>query len=345
MSKDKRIWAAGIAAALMAGMLAGCGGTNSSGSAQSGDSSAGAGGTGDKNITLCLSTRDEWLSTLATAAIDTGKENGYEIIVQDCENDVNKQIQYVETVRNSGADVVIVNLVNFELAEEVIKAAGDMKVVFVNRMPTDPALMDANHVYVGSDESEAGRFQSEYLAQYFKDKNQDSVNYILLSGDLGMPSTTKRTDSALQGLKDAGLKSAPATADLVCEWSREVAIDKVMPVLTQGVDFDCIIANNDAMALGAVEALEMSKRNPGDIPIVGIDSTLDALQAIEEGKMAMSAFQNANGQGSNAVKAAINLMENKAFNDGCDFELDSNNEFAMYIPFEMVTKENVADYK
>lgn len=99
------------------------------------------------------------------------------------------------------------------------------------------------------------------------------------------------------------------------------------------------------MALGAVEALEAANRDPGEVPIVGIDSTLDALQTIEEGKMAMSAFQNADGQGSNAVKAAINLYEGKAFYDGCNFDLDPANEFAMYIPFEMVTKDDVADYK
>lgn len=115
MSKCKRL----CAAAMTAAMLAGCG----SGSG----SSTGSGG---ESITLCLSTRDEWLSTLATAAINTGKEQGYEVIVQDCQNDVNKQIQYVETVRNNGADVVIINLVNYKLAEEVIKAVGDMSVVF-----------------------------------------------------------------------------------------------------------------------------------------------------------------------------------------------------------------------
>ena len=174
MSMWKKFCAAGLAAVMMTGLLAGCGG--STGSSSSAGSSQGSGAE-DKSLTLCLSTRDEWLSTLAAAAIRAGEEKGYEVIVQDCQNDTNKQIQYVETVRNSGADVVIVNLVNFELAAEVIKAAGDMSVVFVNRMPTDASMMDANHVYVGSDEGEAGRLQSEYLAAYFKEKGLTDVNY------------------------------------------------------------------------------------------------------------------------------------------------------------------------
>lgn len=191
MSNWKRFIALGLSAMMMSAALAGCGSTDSS-TAEGGES-ADAG----KTLTLCLSTRDEWLSTLADAAIAEGEALGYEVIVQDCQNDVNKLLQYVETVRNSGADVVIVNLVNYELAQEVIDAAGDMSVVFVNRMPTDPSLMDANHVYVGSDEGEAGYLQSEYLANYFKEKGQTDVSYILLSGDLGMPSTIKRTEYAI----------------------------------------------------------------------------------------------------------------------------------------------------
>ena len=339
MSNWKRFIALGLSAMMMSAALAGCGSTDSS-TAEGGES-ADAG----KTLTLCLSTRDEWLSTLADAAIAEGEALGYEVIVQDCQNDVNKQLQYVETVRNSGAEVVIVNLVNYELAQEVIDAAGDMSVVFVNRMPTDPSLMDANHVYVGSDEGEAGYLQSEYLANYFKEKGQTDVSYILLSGDLGMPSTIKRTEYAIQGLKDAGLNATAATADLVCEWSREVAVDRLAPVLTQGVEFDCIIANNDAMALGAVEALEAAGIDPSSLPIVGIDATVDALEAIESGTMAMSAFQNADGQGSNAVRAAVNLIEGKPFNEGGDFELAADNEFAMYVPFEAVTRDNVADYQ
>lgn len=250
MGKWKRLVACGISAMIMSAALTGCG-SNAEGTDDAAKDDMANGS--EKTLTLCLSARDEWLSTLADAAIAEGKSQGYEVIVQDCQNDVNKQLQYVETVRNSGADVVIVNLVNYELAQEVIDAAGDMSVVFVNRIPTDPSLLDENHVYVGSDEGEAGRLQSEYLAEYFKAQGQTDVSYILLSGDLGMPSTIKRTEYAIEGLKDAGINAVPATADLVCEWSREVAVDRLAPVLTQGMEFDCIIANNDAMALGRLK--------------------------------------------------------------------------------------------
>lgn len=84
MSNWKRFIALGLSAMMMSAALAGCGSTDSS-TAEGGES-ADAG----KTLTLCLSTRDEWLSTLADAAIAEGEALGYEVIVQDCQNDVNK---------------------------------------------------------------------------------------------------------------------------------------------------------------------------------------------------------------------------------------------------------------
>ena len=69
----------------------------------------------------------------------------------------------------------------------------------------------------------------------------------------------------------------------------------ITPVLDT-TEFDCIIANNDAMALGAVEAMIDVGQDPASVPIVGIDASTDGRKSIAEGQMAASAFQNAIGQ-------------------------------------------------
>lgn len=296
------------------------------------------------SITLVLSSRDEWLSTLATAAIDTGAELGYEVVVQDCQNDNSKLIQYVETAKNAGSEVMVVNLVDYSLAGEVIEAAGDMGIVFVNRCPDESELLDATHVYVGSDEAEAGLYQGEYLAEYFNAIGKTDIKYLLLSGNLGMTSTTMRTNFAIEGMENGGLTVTEATAPLVCEWNRATTIDNIGPIIAQNLEYDCIIANNDAMALGAVEALQAARKDPSETPIVGIDATQDGCISVENGEMAMTVFQNAEGQGSASILAAINILNDKPFNDNVDFSLDENNEFSMYVPFEPVTIDNVADY-
>ena len=136
---------------------------------------------------------------------------------------------------------------------------------------------------------------------------------------------------------------AQPTAPLVADYDRANAMDMISPLLGN-TEFDCIIANNDAMALGAVEALKAKGMDPTSIPIVGIDATVDGIQAIKDGTLAMTVFQDANGQGYGAVKAAVNLIEGKAINDGTNYETDETGNIC-WVPFEPVTPDNVADYE
>ena len=84
---------------------------------------------------------------------------------------------------------------------------------------------------------------------------------------------------------------------------------------------------------------------PSSIPIVGVDATVDGCAAVAEGKMFMTVFQNPVGQGAGAVHAAVNMLEGKPLNEGTDFDLDPDSEQIVWVPFEPVTKDNVADYQ
>lgn len=95
----------------------------------------------------------------------------------------------------------------------------------------------------------------------------------------------------LKALEDNGIKATPATAPLNGEYDRAKAMDKFMPILGSA-PFDCIISNNDAMALGAIEAMEQKGMDPKEIPIVGIDATPNGRAAIKLDKIKMSSFQN-----------------------------------------------------
>ena len=343
--KLKKMMAMLLVGATCVGMMAGCG---SSGSSSGGNGSAESTGSGESGkITLVMAQRDEFLSTLEAAATKAAAEKGYKLTAQDAQSDSQKQIQFVETAKNGGEDAVIVNPVDSDAAQSIVDAAGDMPLVFVNRPPTDLHVLDAENVaFVGSDEDTSGYFQGEYLAEYFKGQGKTEISYVLLQGELGQVSQIKRCAGVVKALEDNGIKATPVV-ELAAEYDRAKAIDKISPVLTSGQEFDCIISNNDAMALGAVEACE----NAGitiDFPIVGIDCTKDGAAAVESGKMAMTVFQNPEGQGIGAVMACANLIAGKAINEGTDYDLDSNGESysdsIIWVPFEPVTKDNVADY-
>lgn len=160
---------------------------------------------------------------------------------------------------------------------------------------------------------------------------------------LGQVATTNRSLSFVQGLEENGIKAIEATAPLVADWDRATAQDMLTPLATT-LEYDCVVANNDAMALGAIEALKSSGIDLSTVPVCGIDATADGCAAVANGDMYMTVFQDAIGQGRGAIQAAINMLEGKAINDGIDYELDEENPYIEWVPFEPVNKENVADY-
>ena len=345
--KKMKLFATLAVTAAMVLSLAACGGGSSaapaasdSGSASTGEAAAPAAG-GEK-ITLIMSQRDEFLSSLEAGAKKAAGELGVNLVTQDANQDESKQIQYVQAAAADGQKAVIVNPINPSACQSIIDAAGDMKVVFVNRVPDDTSILNENAVYVGSDEHTSGKFQGDFLAKYFKDKGQTDIKYILLRGIEGQTSTTLRSESVLKALADNGI-NATETYAKSCLYDRTEALNQMGNILAySSKEFDCIISNNDAMALGAIEACTQANRTI-DFPIVGIDATADGRQAIKDGTLAMSVFQDPNGQGGGAVAAALNLINGAPLNEGTNFDVDETG-FILWVPFEEVTPDNVAEY-
>ena len=153
--KKMKLFATLAVTAAMVLSLAACGGGSSapaasdSGSASTGGGAAAAGG---EKITLIMSQRDEFLSSLEAGAKKAAGELGVNLVTQDANQDESKQIQYVQAAAADGQKAIIVNPINPSACQSIIDAAGDMKVVFVNRVPDDTSILNENAVYVGSDE-------------------------------------------------------------------------------------------------------------------------------------------------------------------------------------------------
>lgn len=324
-------------AILVSGVFCGCNSTasqpssgttaaNSSSDAPAADNTSSTG----MKIGFTISERDQFLSSLETAMINVAKEKGVELTVFDSQRDVQKQLDHVTTFASQGFDAIIVNLVDASNTEGVVREAGDIPVIFVNRLPDEKYLVEGQTAYVGSDEMQSGGLQAEFLADYFKDKNPKTLNYVLFMGTLGLPHTNLRTQSVKEGLESAGFTLNQMFED-TAEYERAKSMEKMQQFLGTGKEFDVVICNNDEMALGVIEALRAVGKT--DIPVVGIDATGNALDAIEKGELACSVFQNPVGQGTGALEVAFAAASGEAF------------EAENWIPFELVTKDNVADYK
>lgn len=295
-------------------------------------------------IALLMAQRDEWLSVLQTSIQDEAQKAGYALQSYDASGDGNAQIACIEAAKTNGAKALIVNLTKSALAPSILEAAGDMSVVFVNREPEDAALMGEHTVYVGADETIPGRLQGEALADYFDAQGKNEIRYILLSGTEGLEHTRLRTEGVLNTLKERGITTVAVGEPLVCNYDRLTALNSITPVLQQN-EFDCVISNNDAMALGAIEAMKQAGIDPKTKPVVGIDLLDDAKDAVRSGELLMTAYQNADAEAKCAVGAAINLLENKPFDEGLEYTASESSPYAIHIAFDRVDAGNLAEYE
>jgi inositol transport system substrate-binding protein len=118
----------------------------------------------------------------------------------------------------------------------------------------------------------------------------------------------------------------------VGNFQRERGLDLMNNWLTAGAAIDAVAANNDEMAIGAIMAIHQAGVAPGTILVGGVDATPDALAALAKGTLAVTVFQNARGQARSALDAAVKLWHGDTV------------ESFVWIPFELVTRENYRDF-
>lgn len=279
---------------------------------------------GARALALLLSQEDEFLLDLKESIEAEAAAQGYEVLYYTAEGDAETQLRQAHEALAAGAETLIVNLTNDEASEKIAEIVGNANVVIVNRAPEHP-ILNEKMVYVGMDEAQSGLLQGKALAEYFWEQGQGTdIRYLLFQGVPGLENTDERSNGALQGLMDVSFVPVAAAAYQVCDFYRDRARDAMEDLLAQQVEFDCIICNNDAMALGVIEAMEAAGRDPGDVPIVGVDYTADGAAALEAGKLYMTVKQDAQIEAEVAVAAAVNLDQGRAYDSDIEQLLGSD---------------------
>ncbi len=314
------------------------------GSSSSGSSSAKSSGDGKYKMTYIVSIDDEWLNLLYHSVANKADELGIDLDLRYAGSDANKVIDCITQANAEGKDAVIVNLVSSADAEACIEAAGDMKLVFINRIPYDLSLLNKDVAAVASDEHTSGGFQGDFLVDYYTKKGQKDIKYVMLQGTPDLVHTVLRSEVPVTKLTDAGFNLTEVTT-IMADYNRSAAASAMTDLLKENKDFDLVISNNDAMALGAIQAMKDADIDPADYTIVGIDGLKDALNAIDKGEMTMSVYQSTEAQADGALHAAMNMLEGKDILDGTSYTKSDESEFLIYAPFELITKDNLADYQ
>lgn len=274
---------------------------------------------------------DNYQTILRTIAEEHAKSLGHALQVEDAREDVGTQLSQVQNLIAAGVDAIIVTPVSTEATPaitEMVKAAG-IPLVYINRRPADADALGGNSTYVGSDNKVAGRLQGEAACAAAGGKG----TAVELIGFLRNEDAQARTQAVDEALASDACKGITIVDKQEGEWQRTKGADIVTNWLASGVKPDIIFANNDEMALGAIQALKSAGIAMDQVIVAGIDGTPDAFDAMEAGDLDITVFQDAEGQAKGAVDAALAII------GGADLPGYTD------IPFITITPDNLAQYK
>lgn len=266
--------------------------------------------------------QNEFVINMQDAIRARAKELGVELIELDAQGAAERQISHVETFLARGVDAIILNPEDQQgdvpAVERVV--AAHKPIIVVNAIV---ANLDKATAYVGSQDVEAGRIAARRMLEVLDGKG----DLVVIHGPYGHSAEVQRT----QGIREivGQHPDARVISEQTANWDRAQALSVMENWLGSGRKIDGVIAQNDEMALGAEAAIAAAHQK---IPVIGIDAIPDALRAVGEGRLIGTVFQDSRGQGATAVTLAVDAVHGKA--------VPHDN----FIPFQLVTKDNLAKF-
>lgn len=316
----KKIFALMLVLMLSLGLFAACGDSGNGGGGDAGDAIK----IGFAQCNL----NDTFQTYVVDAAKAQAAEYGYTLDVQDAQEDVVKQQDQVNTMIEQGYDVIMVVPVDTSAMQPITDAvtAAGIPLIYVNRNPFGTDNPPEGVYYVGSQEIVAGELQGKYLVELMGEEGGVGI----LMGILSNEGAVKRTEG-----NESILSQYPGIEILAKEagdWQYDKGMNITENWLTAyGDKLNAVLANNDGMAIGAVQALQAAGRE--DVIVIGVDAIPDAVDMVAEGTLDATVLQDANGQGAGAVKIA-----NTVVSGGAPAGIT-------WIDFVLVTPDNVEDFK
>lgn len=272
---------------------------------------------------------DTFQTYVADAATAKAEELGYKLDIQDAQEDVVKQQDQVNTMIEQGYKAIVVVPVDTSAMGPITDAvtAAGIPLIYVNRNPFGTEQPPEGVYYVGSQEVVAGQLQAEYLVKLLGDNVKGGVG--ILMGILSNEGAVKRTEGNETVL--AKYPDLKVLAKEAGDWQSDKGMSLTENWLTAyGDDLKAILANNDNMAIGALQALEAAGRD--DVIVMGVDAIPDAVKLVKEGKLDATVLQDAKGQGGTGIEVADKAAKGEA------------PEAITWIDFVLVSPENVDQY-
>ena len=263
------------------------------------------------------------------------------VVVQDGKGDQAEQTNQIQNFITQKYDVLILNLVQASSAPEITDMCNEagIPVVYINREP-DAEREEAwvtdgiKATYVGADARQSGTYQGEEIAELENKGDADGdgvVRYIMVQGDPENVDAQYRTEKSIERLsQDIEVEELTKQRG---DWDQAKAQQIAQDALNQyGDKIEVIFCNNDAMALGALQAIEAAGRKVNeDIYLVGVDALTEAVQNVIDGKQTGTVFNNHFAQAQAASDIAVKFLSGE--------KVDAVN----MVNYEKVTKDNAQE--
>jgi ribose transport system substrate-binding protein len=280
----------------------------------------------NRKVAVVISTlNNPWFVVLADTARDRARELGYEATIFDSQNDPAKESQHFDNLIASSYRAVLFNCTDAKGSIANVrraKAAG----IPVFCMDREISANDAATSQILSDNYSG----CVALGQYFVKAVGKTGKYIELLGLVADTNTWNRS-KGFHSVVDR-FPSLEMMAQQSGEFDRSKALEVLEALLQRNPDIDAVFCGNDAMAMGAYQAL-LAAGKAGKVKVFGFDGADDAVRGVAEGKIAATVMQFPKTMARSAAENA-------------DRYLKGERNFPQRTPVavELVTRDNVAKF-
>ena len=255
----------------------------------------------DLVVGVSLSTlNNPFFISVKDGIVELAEEKGSQVKVLDAQDDTSKQSNDVDDLIQQGVDILLINPVDSSAITPAVEAANSagIPVVTIDRSSEGGQVL----TLVASDNVEGGKM----AAQYIEEISGENAKVAELEGIPGASATNERGKGFNEYAKDKLDMVDKQTAN----FDRAKGLTVMENMLQSKPEIQAVFAQNDEMALGAIEAIQAAGKT-GDIQVVGFDGTDDGLDAIEAGTLSATVAQQPEEMGKLAMQAAFDHFSGK----------------------------------
>ncbi|MBM7687524.1 D-ribose ABC transporter substrate-binding protein [Enterococcus ureilyticus] len=304
----KKLFISMMAASLL---LSGCGAATLGNNESKEDNKVEEKKAGELKVGVSISTLNNPFFVSVKDGITTlANENKTKTIVSDAQNDASKQSNDMDDLIQQNVDVLLVNPVDSSAIQPAVEAANEanIPVITLDRSSDGGDIL----TLVASDNVKGG----EMAASFIVEKVGQGAKVVQLEGTPGASATRERG----KGFETIAEKELNVVQSQSADFDRAKGLSVMENMLQSNSDITAVFAQNDEMALGAVEALKAAGKK--DVLVIGFDGNEDGVKAVKDGTMAATVAQQPVEMGKLALQAAYDHFEGKKVESKIDSPLE-----------------------